>query len=237
MSSGSLKTAAARGWRATAIVLALALLALLVSAPAVLAKGGMGANVQVRLADQVVTAGEQVTITVMVRPAEVGTKVTLYRMPAGGDWEVVGTKLVGEPSGKVTFVDSPTRHTWYRAKWTWLEGRSLWSNTAWQKVKALLTVQAKVAVYQQGMGTPVTIYGKLIPAWNGQTVRVSIARWESGCLVPVASFAVPLTPGPGDSSLYSVTWNAMMSGDYVVRAQVKRAPHFFGSWTSTGFSL
>lgn len=237
MSSVGLKTAVARRGRAAALAVLVVLLALLIASPAVLAKGGMGANVRVHLADQVITAGDEAGITVTVRPAVVGTKVTLYRCPAGGDWEVVGTKAVSSPSGKVEFSDRPTRHTLYRAKWVWDDGRSLMSNIAWQKVKALLTVQARVAMYQQGMGTPVTIYGKLVPAWNGQTVRISIARWEGDYLVPVACLTAALTPGVGDSSVYSVAWCAPKSGDYVIRAQVKRAPHFFGTWAMTGLSL
>lgn len=104
-------------------------------------------------------------------------------------------------------------------------------------MRARLTVKAVVAAYQYGTGTPVTISGTLVPAWDGHTVRISVARWEGDCLVPVASLAAPLTPRPGDSSLYSVTWNALKSGDYVIRAQVKRAPHFFGAWVATEFSL
>ena len=237
MSSVRLEGVSVRRKRTLAVALALVVLAVLVLAPAALAKGGAGANIQLKLTDQIVPAGTQVTLQATARPAEVGTTVSLYKAQKAQDWEFVATKTITNPSGKVTFTDAPMRHTYYRVKWTLANGRALYSRVAWQKVKAVLTVGAVPAPYQMGEGTPVVISGTLVPSLNGGKVSIQVFRRVGDALEMVAGFKAPLTAGAGDSSVYSTTWNAMSPGDYVVRAQVKRAAQFFGTSVTADVTL
>ena len=237
MISRRLEAVTVRWKRALTVGLALAVLAVLAVAPSALAKGGMGANVQLKLVDQIVAAGSHVDLVAIVRPVEVGSKVSLYRAEGDADWQLVATKTLVSPSGRVSFSDLVTRHTSYRAKWVFADGSVLWSRVAWQRVQAALTVHAAPAPYQQGTGTPVAISGTLVPDWSGHDVSIQIFRLEGDGQMLVARLSATLTPSAGDSSVYAATWNAMSPGDYVIRAQVKRASYFFGTWVTTDLTL
>ena len=244
MLSSSAKAMAARRARAVVALLALGIAVMLVAAPLALAKpngGAKGGTHTVRIAvdEPVVLAGSATTITATVKPVVPNTKVTLYAAGKGtADWVVVGTKTI--TSGpNLTFTYMPTRHTTYKAVWA-VDSQKLNSNIRLQMVRADLTVNAMVAPYVNGKGTPVIISGVMKPAWNGNYVAITILRWvDDEWLMPVTRLQAELTPGAADSSNFSVTWQAMQSGDYVVRAKVvqRGSTHFLPGKAETEFSL
>lgn len=234
MAFSRLRGVTARGYGRYALLLAVGLLLALIIVPSVMAKP-KPSKVTLKSSAAIATAGDTVKLTADVRPVGGGT-ATLYRaLKSDGTWVEVASKAV-PASGKIDFSVVAMRHAYYKVKVT-VGGLTLMSNIVWQRVRADLTVAAAPAMYQPGEGTPVAISGTLKPAANGDFVTIVISKWDDGVLVEVDKLMAELKPGVGDSSVYMVMWNAMQSGDYVIKAKVRKSADFFGTNVWTEISL
>jgi hypothetical protein len=220
-----------RGYGRLAVLGVLLLVAVALMLPgAALAKGKYGAWVNLRASDPTINSGTSVSLMAKVHPAT--GSVTLQAHLAGGEWADVATKAV-PVSGQVSFTVTPYRHTWYRIVWKRDSMPTTISNVVWVKVFAQIHVYAEPGVYASGQGTPISITGMVIPRFPNGQVFINITV---GCMT-VAHFPVNLTPGPGDSSVFATTWNALAPGTYKINARVGRTPDFFGANGFTSLTL
>ena len=103
---------------------------------------------------------------------------------------------------------------------------SVASSTACVKVTAKLTLCVKSGMYTKG----VAISGTLVPGWAGGKVCIRIAKvLHCNRVMNVAKLSVPLTQGPGDSSVYATTWTGACNATYVITAAVATTRDFNGT--------
>lgn len=172
-----------------------------------------------------VLAGTTVKLTAKAWPCASGTTFTLMSKVSPGGWTTVAT-ATPDKCGKAIFKVTVMRSTQYQVTATWPKG-SATSNVVCVKVQPKLTLCVQPGQYGGG----VSISGTLVPGLTGGKVCITIAKIvHCNRLMKVATLTVPLTQGPGDSSVYATTWAGPTDhGTYVFTAKVAGSPGFCGA--------
>ena len=190
----------------------------LVLVPATSLAWGTTTKVTLKASPSSVVAGNPVKLTATASPCPAGATFALQAKGSSG-WTTIMTSPAGK-CGTVIFKVSPVQNTTYQAVLSWGYS-SATSNAVCVKVMPKLTLCVIPPTYGGG----VTISGTLVPGWTGHNVCITISKvvncWRT---VKVATLSVPLTQGPGNSSLFATSW-AGASGNswYIFTAKVPGA--------------
>jgi hypothetical protein len=192
----------------------------LVLVPAVSLGWGNTTKVTLKASPASVVAGDTVKLTATASPCPSGATFTLQSRPAkDGSWADVATSPAGK-CGTAVFKVTPMCDTRYQVILKWSHCSAM-SNPVCVTVRAKLTLCVKPGMYGGG----VCIKGTLVPGWTGGKVCIRIAKVvHCNRTVKVATLSVPLTQGPGNSSVYATTWaGAHSNTTYVFTARAKNA--------------
>jgi len=199
----------------------------LVVVPAVSLAWGSSPTVTLKASPTSVVAGQTVKFTASVTSCPAGATVTLQSKGSSGSWVNVNTAPV--KSGVAMFKVAVMRNASYQAILKWSHS-SVTSKAVCVKVTAKLTLCVKPAQYGG-----VAISGSLVPGWAGGKVTVTVAQIvHCNRLNVVATLTVPLTQGPGDSSVFATSWtNAHYGhGTFVITVKVAKTADFAGACAS-----
>ena len=175
-------------------------------------------NVTLSASRHCITAGSSVKLTAKARPCPAGATFALQTKGSAG-WTTLTTSPAGK-CGTAVFQVTPTCTTCYQVVLTWSNGGSATSNPVCVKVMPKLTLTVTPPTYGSGIG----ISGTLVPAGTGNvciTISQVLHCWR---VVQVAKLSVPLTQGPGNSSVFATSWaGASGNSTYVITARVNGA--------------